>query len=665
MNGSMAVMPDSPEDSSEVYTSSRLNIKDKATAYSTICEVLEASSSVSAEVFAKLEALEACIRDAVDIDADTIRDSEQISLLRERLGHMLPKSNIDSHHTTVHKPEDTTDDCEQVAKEFEIKTPQYESLADMIEAVYMAKWNELKITPMLAMKALKSSMTDAEYAWSWHCNFAMPIADGTGCSHAAANEVAARLMKHIFNVDTTVGVLAKRYTDCTMPRLTGTVAHADRELKLAGFGVSDSDDAWFSKAVYDNVMQLVQTLASQHHTGWSVHQILNIFDRVARYKLLTPLTGEDGEWNLLGKEWQNLRLSSVFKGITDNGEVYCYDIDNATIMTTPSGSRWRKGGTGRQEITFPYYQASPKFVNVDEDDNIIDNVVPNAYRIPKGFRDSEAYTKPLTEWFAGFGAENISICVDSTLYWRVCVEYDFEGIHYKLDAALCDILVKPDNPRGGLVSVVQNYAPVEVDLSAAPAKPTFVVTEACQVELAEWMHTHLSATEVEFCEWGDNGAIEMLYRTEEDAEGVSVAIRVGDTLSVLGAPDGIELTVTPGSDSLEDLDDLLIDSVADFNVSFLSVVGGELNLGETFECEPLEHWFDSFGFKLVSIARGVEDVGGTYVPTHRGGEAYLITATSKTGVVNKYYCRVGDLLSFHNGMVGIHLYKDDEGEDDV
>lgn len=43
---------------------------------------------------------------------------------------------------------------------------------------------------------------DPEYAWSWHCNLAMPIKDSTGISHEAANKAAAHLMQHLFAIDT-------------------------------------------------------------------------------------------------------------------------------------------------------------------------------------------------------------------------------------------------------------------------------------------------------------------------------------------------------------------------------------------------------------------------------------------------------------------------------
>ena len=42
---------------------------------------------------------------------------------------------------------------------------------------------------------------DPDYAWSWHCNVAMPSVD-EGMDRAAANRAAARFMHIAFDVDT-------------------------------------------------------------------------------------------------------------------------------------------------------------------------------------------------------------------------------------------------------------------------------------------------------------------------------------------------------------------------------------------------------------------------------------------------------------------------------
>lgn len=59
-----------------------------------------------------------------------------------------------------------------------------------------------------AMDRLKTAIRmDPGYAWSWHCNLAMPILDTRRVigepliRHRQANEMAANLMQHLFDVD--------------------------------------------------------------------------------------------------------------------------------------------------------------------------------------------------------------------------------------------------------------------------------------------------------------------------------------------------------------------------------------------------------------------------------------------------------------------------------
>lgn len=56
----------------------------------------------------------------------------------------------------------------------------------------------------IAYEQLKKAMhEDAAYAWSWHCNLAVPIMDSLKCSHEDANKAAAHLMQHLFALDIT------------------------------------------------------------------------------------------------------------------------------------------------------------------------------------------------------------------------------------------------------------------------------------------------------------------------------------------------------------------------------------------------------------------------------------------------------------------------------
>lgn len=47
----------------------------------------------------------------------------------------------------------------------------------------------------------KALAADPEWAWSWHCNIAMPIQDTMNVPPKAANHMAAVLMQHLFGVD--------------------------------------------------------------------------------------------------------------------------------------------------------------------------------------------------------------------------------------------------------------------------------------------------------------------------------------------------------------------------------------------------------------------------------------------------------------------------------
>lgn len=44
---------------------------------------------------------------------------------------------------------------------------------------------------------------DPDYAWSLHCNLAMPIMDVIGVDHQQSNVAAAYLMQHLFDHDIT------------------------------------------------------------------------------------------------------------------------------------------------------------------------------------------------------------------------------------------------------------------------------------------------------------------------------------------------------------------------------------------------------------------------------------------------------------------------------
>lgn len=106
--------------------------------------------------------------------------------------------------------------------------------------------------------------------------------------------------------------------------------HAESELRRAGLFDADSD---YNGAIGPAVMKLIDAIAGDGHSGGSAHIVLAAFNRVVRFKSLTPLTSNPDEWMEIGEDqladrtvplWQSRRESSCFSN--DGGKTY-YDID--------------------------------------------------------------------------------------------------------------------------------------------------------------------------------------------------------------------------------------------------------------------------------------------------------------------------------------------------
>jgi len=105
--------------------------------------------------------------------------------------------------------------------------------------------------------------------------------------------------------------------------------HALREFKAAGW---INDDGTFKdemqSMICKHVMKLIEIFSEEGHSGSTAPYAINLFQKIASFKPLTPLTGEDDEWvkHDYGNghiTYQNNRLSSVFKDEDGNA----YDID--------------------------------------------------------------------------------------------------------------------------------------------------------------------------------------------------------------------------------------------------------------------------------------------------------------------------------------------------
>lgn len=129
-------------------------------------------------------------------------------------------------------------------------------------------------------------------------------------------------------------------------RPSALVTHAERELRLAGLFSEDSD---YGGMMGDAVLAMIRQFSKEGHSGFSAGMAVSLFEKLARYQPLTPLTGEDWEWMQVDDDtWQNTRCSHVFK-TTERG---AYDIDGR-VFREPDGACYT-GSDSVVPVTFPY-----------------------------------------------------------------------------------------------------------------------------------------------------------------------------------------------------------------------------------------------------------------------------------------------------------------------
>jgi hypothetical protein len=132
------------------------------------------------------------------------------------------------------------------------------------------------------------------------------------------------------------------------------MAHAIRELP------SPNGDE-MQELINDQILEIVLVFSTHGHGACSAPYASALIDRLLRFEPLSPLTGEDAEWNKIGEDtWQNRRCGHVFKDATGAA---C-NIEGR-VFVTPNGEPY----TNRNScvpVTFPY---TPKteYVKVDAD----------------------------------------------------------------------------------------------------------------------------------------------------------------------------------------------------------------------------------------------------------------------------------------------------------
>ena len=112
----------------------------------------------------------------------------------------------------------------------------------------------------------------------------------------------------------------------------------------------DRDEDGMQDKMNEDILSIVEIFSEQGHSGFSAGYVRSALERLLRFKSLTPLTGEDSEWDEIGNgKQQNKRCPSVFR----NADGTAYDIDGI-IVSNNGEITWYSSGRFTKKVTFPY-----------------------------------------------------------------------------------------------------------------------------------------------------------------------------------------------------------------------------------------------------------------------------------------------------------------------
>jgi hypothetical protein len=137
------------------------------------------------------------------------------------------------------------------------------------------------------------------------------------------------------------------------------VDHAKREFNALGW----PGDCEMQAMVCDNVIELLTVFGEQGHSGSSAPYVLGVFEKLARFDPIAPLTGNDDEWTNVSEQngeplYQNKRDSEVFK---DGDGAYWI---SGKIFRDKAGCTYTCKES-RVPVTFPWAKPKPQIVDVD------------------------------------------------------------------------------------------------------------------------------------------------------------------------------------------------------------------------------------------------------------------------------------------------------------
>jgi len=153
-----------------------------------------------------------------------------------------------------------------------------------------------------------------------------------------------------------------------------SINYAREELERLENQCDTPEGLEIQKLVTKQVLELIEVFANQGHSGFSADYVAGLFDQLVHWRPLTPLTGDDDEWNDVSRYhtegrpiYQNKRCSRVFKEA--DGRVY--DVEY-WYMKSPDGSTYTNMHCF-QDIVFPYMPQKPKLLEIIDPDDVESN----------------------------------------------------------------------------------------------------------------------------------------------------------------------------------------------------------------------------------------------------------------------------------------------------
>ena len=155
--------------------------------------------------------------------------------------------------------------------------------------------------------------------------------------------------------------------------------------KLGADKDNDPEDFNYIAECAKSALRAYRSLEKDDHSGMSIWVTKGILNKLIDYKPLTPLTGDDEEWNLCEffaskennqKVYQNKRYSGLFKNVSANGTIKYNDINRFVCVNVLDSNdhfnfgladRIAEQTPGIPKIEFPYVPpSSPMKIFVEE-----------------------------------------------------------------------------------------------------------------------------------------------------------------------------------------------------------------------------------------------------------------------------------------------------------